>query len=667
MTTYNTGNPVGSAAAEDLYDNAKNLDVAVNGDGKVWVDRLGRTRVSMKAVEEAGPDAIAARDAAQAAAAIAQLVANATPYRTKAAMDSAPPIQDAWAAVIDDPDDKKNGYYVGRDNLWVWSALQPVHDVDVKALQDLISPADSAGRAFDFVDLFDRIIATLFADGTFATRYLRLQGSDLPVEGGAMGLAVRDVYGMLPVFFDADRSNLYGLAMEPLPGNTLAVADRHGFLMFYAGSAGVHGGRKAKAVSADARVLDLGAQLRTDVMHVLCYGQSLSRGNSALPALSTAQPYQNVMLAGGVKARPGDGAYSAAAMVPLVEAAVASEGETPVSGCLNGVVRRAVEAGSDAGRWVFLGSSSGQGGRTVEQLAPGGSSGRFTQTVQIVKDAKALCDAEGKSYSVWGMTWYQGENDYNEASSDRWPYDYTERWLAKLWASLKREIVAVTGQAFAPYLFTYQVAAHRRYVSDTMPIALAHWRSSRMFDDVVLAAPCYIFPTVADNLHLTNEASWLMGEYTARAMYQTMVARHGKWRPLEPVDVNWQAEQIKVKFHVPAGQIAIDDALAATYDNAGFILRTAADAVIDGGITGVAVTGVDEITITTAPGIPVDATLTYARGKPGDPAHSGPATGARGNVRDTAGLYDKAISPLGNQFALHNACVMFEYSRKNGF
>ncbi len=537
----------------------------------------------------------------------------------------------------------------------------------VSKLQDLISPADAALRAFDFADRLDQIIATLFADGTFATRALQLLGSDLPVEGGSMGLAVRDAHGMLPVFFDAAGSNLYGLAMEPLPGNTVAVADRNGFLMFYAGSAGVHGARKADTVAIGAQVLDPGAQLRTDVMHVLCYGQSLSRGSSALPVLSTEQPYLNVMLPGGVKARPGDAAYSTGALVPLVEAVDGSEGETPVSGCLNGVVRRAVEAGSSADRWVFLGSSSGQGGRTVEQLAPGGSSGRFAQTVQIVRDAKAVCDAEGKSYSVWGMTWYQGENDYNEASSDRWPYDYTERWLAKLWASLKREIVAVTGQAFAPYLFTYQVAAHRRYASDTMPIALAQWRSSRMFDDVVLAAPCYIFPTVADNLHLTNEASWLMGEYTARAMYQSMVSRSGKWRPLEPVAVDWQGAQIKVKFNVPAGQIVIDNALAATYDHAGFILRTAADAVIDGGVTGVTVTGVDEITITTAAGIPADATLTYARGKPGDSAHSGPATGARGNVRDTAGLYDQAISPEGTTYALHNACVMFEYSRKNGF
>ena len=34
MTTYNTGNPIGSSAAKDLYDNAENLDVAINSSGR---------------------------------------------------------------------------------------------------------------------------------------------------------------------------------------------------------------------------------------------------------------------------------------------------------------------------------------------------------------------------------------------------------------------------------------------------------------------------------------------------------------------------------------------------------------------------------------------------------------------------------------------------------
>ncbi|WP_285131397.1 hypothetical protein [Leclercia adecarboxylata] len=54
MTTYNTGNPLGSAAAKDLFDNAQNLDFALNDiTSLIWTDRLGKTRPSFYGVESA--------------------------------------------------------------------------------------------------------------------------------------------------------------------------------------------------------------------------------------------------------------------------------------------------------------------------------------------------------------------------------------------------------------------------------------------------------------------------------------------------------------------------------------------------------------------------------------------------------------------------------------
>lgn len=54
MTTYNTGNPLGSSAAKDLYDNAQNLDVALNSITQaIWSDRLGRNRRSYWGMEQA--------------------------------------------------------------------------------------------------------------------------------------------------------------------------------------------------------------------------------------------------------------------------------------------------------------------------------------------------------------------------------------------------------------------------------------------------------------------------------------------------------------------------------------------------------------------------------------------------------------------------------------
>lgn len=59
MTTYNTGNPVGSTDARDLYDNAKNLDTAMNSTGSTWTDRRGVTRKTFKAAENAADAAVA--------------------------------------------------------------------------------------------------------------------------------------------------------------------------------------------------------------------------------------------------------------------------------------------------------------------------------------------------------------------------------------------------------------------------------------------------------------------------------------------------------------------------------------------------------------------------------------------------------------------------------
>jgi hypothetical protein len=50
---YNTGNPIGSGDPRDLRDNSESLDEAINGTTSTWVDRLGNTRKTFKAAENA--------------------------------------------------------------------------------------------------------------------------------------------------------------------------------------------------------------------------------------------------------------------------------------------------------------------------------------------------------------------------------------------------------------------------------------------------------------------------------------------------------------------------------------------------------------------------------------------------------------------------------------
>lgn len=53
MTTYATGNPIGSKDPRDLYDNAENLDTAANDRVNVsWNDRLGFQRKTLFGMEQ---------------------------------------------------------------------------------------------------------------------------------------------------------------------------------------------------------------------------------------------------------------------------------------------------------------------------------------------------------------------------------------------------------------------------------------------------------------------------------------------------------------------------------------------------------------------------------------------------------------------------------------
>lgn len=53
MTTFNTGNPIGSTNVKDLYDNAENFDVAANSrTSRSWIDRLGAPRKTWWGMEQ---------------------------------------------------------------------------------------------------------------------------------------------------------------------------------------------------------------------------------------------------------------------------------------------------------------------------------------------------------------------------------------------------------------------------------------------------------------------------------------------------------------------------------------------------------------------------------------------------------------------------------------
>lgn len=87
MTTYNTGNPIGSTDPKDLYDNAQSLDHAVNSAETTFTDRLGQVRKTYKGIEldAAGFAADAAASAGEAAGSASSASASASAAAASAA------------------------------------------------------------------------------------------------------------------------------------------------------------------------------------------------------------------------------------------------------------------------------------------------------------------------------------------------------------------------------------------------------------------------------------------------------------------------------------------------------------------------------------------------------------------------------------------------------
>lgn len=514
----------------------------------------------------------------------------------------------------------------------------------LNAVKELIAPTATVTRTHEFTDTAGFILAYLTSAGIINSKGVDVGASApiIPLPNGSLSVG--------------------GLHVRPTDTGLMEFADENGFIMQTLPAA-----EASSPTAVASAVIELGKQTRTDVMQVMVFGQSLARGNASIPAISILQPYGNLMLKGGVLNRPDNPGYDATGFLPLIETdystAGAGVGESPTASICNGVVDRIVADGDAAADWVFAGISCGQGGTPIAGFSEG--TFLFDGFKKIVADSAALCKAQNKTYSVWAHAWFQGEDDNTAESPNRLAGKYVDTML-KMYRKLNEYIVQTTGQKFIPYVFTYQDDFHVRRTYDDGQPGIAKWRASRSQDDVVLASPCYIFPRAADNAHLSNIGSWLMGQYVARAMHQTMYRRSGKFRPLEPIDVDWTATHIDVKYHVPVRPLVIDTALCASTHNSGFDVRNASGTVLSI-ISGVSVLNSDTVRISLSEPAPADAVLSCARGRPGDPGRGGPIDGPRSNVRDSAGLYDIVTSPTSSTHAMHNASVMFNYSRKYGF
>lgn len=372
------------------------------------------------------------------------------------------------------------------------------------------------------------------------------------------------------------------------------------------------------------------------INQILSTGQSLSVGVASTPALTTTQPYSNLMLSGG-----NGGIGSGGSFIPLVEASV----ETISSSMANTIT--ANDTGNDFDVAVGL---HGVSGYTYSQLKKGTSP--YNTGMTQVTNAKSAALALSRVLRVIGVTTIHGETDNYNGVSGATYQGYLEEWQN----DYNTDVKAITGQSSNIPLFLDQMSSFMSsYANDaTSEIPIYQYLASLDNPgEIILVAPKYFF-NYSDRHHLTGASSRWLGEYYGKVIKKVTID-HETWRPLSPTSVVRSGNIIYADFHVPSGVLAFDTTLVSARTNYGFEYY---DTTASASISSVEILDSDTVKITLS-GVPSGSNqrLRYAyTGVPGTNTGAQNAGSAAGNLRDT----DSYPSLYGN--TLYNWAVHFDES-----
>lgn len=346
-----------------------------------------------------------------------------------------------------------------------------------------------------------------------------------------------------------------------------AAAAPPGYAMDEIAARGAAARHRSAAIAAEGNAT--AARPAWDYNHVIAYGQSLSSGWEGWPALSVDQRFDSLMIGASVHGSNESGprfeVAGTAAFHPLVATVMsnAAKGEVltpeavaalpPGNTALGETVLeaaldhwRARQLATDTARGRFVATSTGVGGRAIEQLSHG--QGPFNRPLMAARTARDLAAAAGGSYGIAALVWLQGENNSIglNGTQDRMAYVALS---AKLQADLNREMVqAIAAQPAPPAVFTHQVGG--LYVRDaaTMSIPLAQIDCAFSLPDWFMVGPSY--PVTEKGGHLDPNGYRWLGQQFGKVMHAVLDLGQG-WKPLHPLRATHRGHQVLVDFHVP--------------------------------------------------------------------------------------------------------------------
>lgn len=378
------------------------------------------------------------------------------------------------------------------------------------------------------------------------------------------------------------------------------------------------------------------------------YGQSWAQGYDT-DAISTTQPYDNLMLSTGVTNEPlEDYDQTATALVPLIEengkAGTQRVGESPTAGQTT-MVKMLIEAENGLGindiKYQLLGNSPGMGSTSMEQLSKG--TAPYNRLIAQVQQVYTLAQAQGKTFKVSAFSWAQGAGGYSGE-------DYAQS-LEDLRVDIEADVKAITGQDEPVKCITWQAFA--RTNNESKRLYDRYVEASERFEHIVCSGPTYQLDTISKaNLHFNAVSSMHLGAYFGQAFKRT-INDGEKFEPLKPVGITVQGRIALIKFNNDT-PLAFDTTLVSLAKDYGFkVLDGNGNDVTEYGSIDVSIVNRDTVKIINVRKWRDTDRIVY-----GDTGVGwGGNDGKRGNLRDSSPLRYQYLS---HDLPLYNWCVTFD-------
>jgi hypothetical protein len=355
----------------------------------------------------------------------------------------------------------------------------------------------------------------------------------------------------------------------------------------------------------------------TVFLDILSTGQSLSTGWYSGPAISTTQPYNNMMLTNGVES-------TSAPLVPLIESGNGEAGnvETISSGMAN-----ALHILDSLLRPVVV-NLHGKSGFRYSDVKKGTT--QYNKGMLQASTTKSYIENTLKqTYLPIAVTAVHGEGNYSLGTGLAY-----ESNLVDWQADYQNDLNTLNNSSTTIPLFINQM--NSAWTGEIASAQLnAHINNP---GKIVLVEPKYQY-TYSDHLHVSNNIQQKhMGEMFAKVINK-VVLKGQVWNPLMPSSVNRIGAQVTVSYLIATGTLAIDTTNVAQRPNYGFeFVQTGGNSV---SISSVALVNNNSQVLITLSGVPTgtDQRVRYAWSCPGGYgtwcAEASDGTRVGGNIRDT--------------------------------